>query len=147
MTMVKIDTAPFLQMPNAIRRLQGRSEMTLEKATARLALQIRATAIDLIHKGPKTGLMYGDHQASAPGEAPATNTGDLARSVKIRRDGDGKTWYIVAGASYASYLEFGTEIMEARPFMTPAFVQALPNLKDEIWKAWKEQKEALSKGD
>lgn len=147
MSIVKVDVRQFLEMPNVMRKLQGRTDMTMEKAVASIANRIRTTAIDLIHKGPKTGIMYGDHQASAPGEAPATDTGDLARSVKIRRDSDGKTWYVVAGAAYASYLEFGTELMEPRPFMTPAFVEALPNLKDEIWKAWKDHKQSLSKGE
>ena len=140
---VAIDASSFRAIPNIFRNLQGRSEKSMEQAAAALAMKIRTTAVDLIQKGPKSGRVYGEHQASAPGEAPASNTGDLARSIRVVK-GEEKTWFVVARVPYASYLEFGTEYMEPRPFMTPAFVQALPNLKDEIWKAWKAQKDSFS---
>lgn len=146
MSVVKVDATAFRAIPNVFRALQGRAERTLNQSVAALALKIRTIAVDLVHKGPKSGHMYGDHQASAPGEAPASDTGDLARSIKVRKGEDG-TYYVVASASYASYLEFGTEQMEARPFMTPAFAEAVPSAREEIWKAWQEQKDSFSKGE
>lgn len=146
MSAIKIDAKELLAIPNIVRRLEGRAEKTLNQAVASIATKIRTTAVELVQRGPKTGKTYGNHQASAPGEAPATDTGSLAGSIKIRKGEEG-TWYVVAGVAYASYLEFGTERMEARPFMTPAFVEAIPSLKDEIWKAWQDHKESLSKGE
>lgn len=142
---IKVDVTAFGTTENILRKLQGRGEKTPSQALATLALKIRATAVDLVQKGPKTGITYGNHQASSPGESPATDTGNLVNSIKVKK-GDKDTWFVVAGAGYASYLEFGTERMEARPFMTPAFVEAVPSLKDEIWKAYKEQQDLL-KGD
>jgi len=73
----------------------------------------------LLDTGPKTGRIYSRpggrrHRASAPGEAPATDTGALAKSVD----------YVVQSAirmevgdreHYGEYLEDGTRRMRARP--------------------------------
>ncbi len=145
-TAVGVDVSSFKKIPNLMRRLQGRAELTADQALAKLANSIKTKAVMNIQRGTKTGHIYGNHQASAPGEAPASDTGKLASSIQISKQGAG-VWYISARAPYAAALEFGTERMEARPFMTPAFVETMPNLKDELWKAWKEHKDTLSKGE
>lgn len=91
-------------------------------ALAKAALLIRADAQKLIQQGPKSGQMYGDHRASAPGEAPATDTGNLVRSITIDKPTpDAVT--ITCRAPYAAALELGTDDgrIEERPFMRPAF--------------------------
>jgi HK97 gp10 family phage protein len=63
------------------------------------------------------------HQASAPGEPPANDTGELGRTIKSTMEvlKPGVAAAVVwADAPYAKYLEFGTKRMEPRPFMTPA---------------------------
>lgn len=85
-----------------------------------------------VARGPKTGRIYMKgknrsirHQASAPGEPPATDTGKLVNSIV----GDAKVvgkqvqGYLEARTAYAGYLEFGTRKMAARPFMTPAVMR------------------------
>lgn len=57
------------------------------------------------------------HQASAPGETPATDTGRLVSSIAIDYADRGLTAMVFAGAAYARYLEEGTPSMAARPFM------------------------------
>lgn len=80
---------------------------------------------------PKSGRIYRRrtvvHQASAPGEAPAIDTGALARSVthEIGETADGFTLDIgpsvQSGRSEtAAHLEFGTSKMGARPAWRPA---------------------------
>jgi len=69
--------------------------------------------------GPKGGLIYGAHQASAPGEAPAVDTGNLIDSVQqtmVKAD----QGLLYTNAEYAEYLEFGTTRMANRPFFVPA---------------------------
>lgn len=72
-----------------------------------------------MRKAPKGGRRYKRgrrfHIASAPGEAPAIDTGFLARS--ITSEVALNTLIVTAGTSYASYLEDGTRRMAARPFM------------------------------
>ncbi len=73
-------------------------------------------------EGPRSGRIYkrgsGTHQASAPGEAPATDIGTLANSIQHRRLRP-LQHEVAIGAEYAAALEFGTGRMAARPFVRP----------------------------
>jgi hypothetical protein len=80
------------------------------------------------------------HQASAPGEPPAPDTGLLRASLghEVGQDADGLYADIGYGvnveagvdegdtsiADIAEYLEVGTRHMEARPFLRPALLAA-----------------------
>lgn len=70
---------------------------------------------------PGTGRIYGKHQASAPGEPPAVDTGRLRNATQadtqVRRDSDGIVGRVVANAEYAHALEVGTERIAPRPFL------------------------------
>ncbi len=81
-------------------------------------------------KGPRTGRRYyvpGTRElytASAPGERPAWRTGDLARSYRLAPDRMpllGKHIDLGSELDYATYLEFGTPNMKARPHLNPAY--------------------------
>jgi HK97 gp10 family phage protein len=103
-------------------------------------------ATSLILDSPKTGRIYRrrgvEHQASAPGQAPASDTGRLAQSGRVTvgqttvlDQANGKAVgrdVVVAAAqwssAHASRLEHGTETMEPRPFARPA----LAAKRDEI---------------
>ncbi len=94
---------------------------------------VRNEAISLILDTPKTGRIYrrGDeeHQASAPGEAPASDTGTLVGRIRVDDSKlDELRARVVASTAYAAHLEYGTQKMEPRPFMRPA----LANKKQEI---------------
>lgn len=104
----------------AMRGVVRGTESVLEEGTS------------LILDGEKTGRVYRrrgvEHQASAPGEAPASDTGRLVQS--------GRTEYQVADLSgtalwstaYAEALEYGNENLDERPYARPA----LANRKDGI---------------
>ena len=87
------------------------------------ALDIQARAQMAIMNPPKSGRIYrrGNvvHQASAPGEAPATDTGNLVNSAYTKKlgDSDYETGFT---AEYAAALEFGTAKIEPRPYLRPA---------------------------
>lgn len=73
------------------------------------------------------GRIYGGHQASAPGEMPAVDSGTLIGSIAVDAQ-PGRLWAeVTAGTDYAAHLEFGTVNMEARPFMLPAIVAEQDN--------------------
>jgi len=94
-----------------------------EKAVA--GIQRAALAGEAITKAnlsrPGTGRIYGKHQASAPGEPPAVDTGRLRNATQadtqVRRDGDDIVGRVVANADYAHALEAGTERIAPRPFL------------------------------
>lgn len=87
----------------------------------------------LILDTPKTGRFYGSHQASAPGEAPASETGALVSGlqVQIRGNQHSRSAVIISSDPKASMLEFGTRKMAPRPHMTPALI----NKKAECYAA------------
>lgn len=67
------------------------------------------------------------HQASAAGQPPATDTGNLGNNISTnvkKRATDGAVvGQIIAATDYAAHLEFGTTQMAKRPFMSPALRQ------------------------
>jgi HK97 gp10 family phage protein len=87
-----------------------------------IAFAIEARMKELM-TGPKSGRAYkrgaGVHIASAPGEAPAVDTGFLINSIQttIKSDTEAE---IMISAEYAEALEFGSRKMAARPFVRPA---------------------------
>jgi len=87
---------------------------------------IRGEAVKSIQTGPKSGKTYTrynptrTHIASAPGEAPASDTGNLVSQIRVNQ----KSQDIVtveSRAKYSKFLEYGTSKMQARPFLFPAF--------------------------
>ena len=100
------------------------------------AQTIRTEAINLIQKGAKSGRVYKrynpsrTHTASAPGQAPASDTGNLVRNIKVVQVNQDVT-QVKSEARYSKELEYGTSKMRARPFMFPAYKMS----QDKILKA------------
>lgn len=99
------------------------------KAVAATAQKVRGDAIKSIQRGTKTGLVYTrgpgqnlspTHQSSAPGQAPATDTGNLVSSIKAEsKELSGRVY---SDIKYAFWLEFGTVKMRPRPYLNPALM-------------------------
>lgn len=103
--------------PKVSRRLNAGVKRGVEEA-ARLIVQ---EAIRSILHDPKTGRIYGGHQASAPGEAPANQYGELVSGFTIEMKGNRA---IIRNRSpHAILLELGTSRMAPRPFLLPAMVK------------------------
>jgi HK97 gp10 family phage protein len=108
----------------AMKGVIAGTELVLERAT------------DKIMDPPKTGRIYRrrgvEHQASAPGEAPASDVGTLAQS--------GATYYDPAeivgranwSAAHAPFLEYGTQKMEPRPFARTTLEESRPEIEGLI---------------
>jgi HK97 gp10 family phage protein len=120
----------------ALRKIEGAAakiEAGAHDGLTAVAFMAQANAIRSVQKGPKTGIVYQlynpkrTHQASAPGEAPATDLGGLAMSILVSVPlADRRAVELVADAPYAVHLEYGTRKMAARPFMRPAVEKVLP---------------------
>lgn len=88
---------------------------------------------------PKSGNVYANgHVASAPGEAPAMDTGTLAASIQVEPTG-ATSAAVATNMDYAMHLEYGTVNMAARPAWVPAaeevrprFLQRLRNLEGRL---------------
>lgn len=91
------------------------SEIT-EDAAVKMAENMKKSILT----GAKSGRQYENHTASAPGQAPANDTGALVRSIKVEKKKNESTVYVEK--DYAIYLEYGTSKMRPRPFILPAFL-------------------------
>jgi phage gpG-like protein len=107
----------------AIRQYGAKAEAELSKAVNTTALTINTDIKKAIQSPPKTGVVYmrrgKKHQASAPGEAPATDTGTLVSSITYKQEIP-LTATVSSRLDYAYYLEFGTRSIKPRPSWVPA---------------------------
>lgn len=92
------------------------------------AVVCQQEAIHAIQTGPRSGIVYdrGDriHQASAEGEAPASDTTALESSITIERPSPLRR-RVVVGEDYGAILELRMN----RPFLLPAFYVSVPIMR------------------
>lgn len=123
-------------LQKALREFSINADREIADAVNGTAQNIRTSAVKSILRGPKTGATYKKanpkrtHKASAPGQAPATDTGRLAGS--IRADVSGRKAEVYTDAKYAAPLEFGTRDIEPRPFMVPAMENERPAFRKRL---------------
>lgn len=127
--MIKITARfPFLQRFRAAAMRRAAAAPTkLAIALDEAAAAVQGEAQRLIADPPKTGRVYQKynprrvHQASAKGQAPATDLGTLIQSIVIdRTDVPRGRIVIAATAKHAKFLELGTRKMAPRPFLRRA---------------------------
>lgn len=117
------------------RRVQAGYVEKTKKAIQQSAIMVHGTAVQSITGGNKSGETYQlynprrIHTASAPGEAPAADTGYLHSNIIFDIDADGLGASIESRADYSAALEFGTSKMQARPFLQPAVEENRPKIK------------------
>ena len=121
---VSIEIKGLDEVQRALRSMPGELAPEVKKAVTRGTLAVHAEAIKRVQRGPASGRVYVRrgiaHRASAPGQAPATDTGRLVASIVPVIDSDGFGGRVQARVLYAKFLEFGTLKMAARPFMLPS---------------------------
>lgn len=116
------------------QRVTAGVRMAIVRGLLTAANNLRNTAVNSILSGAKTGEIYTKrgvrHQASAPGEPPASDVGVLANSINVLPpDFVNLTVVVNASAKYAAALEYGTQHIEPRPFMRPALMKHLPTVE------------------
>ena len=140
-----IESQPLRHMN---RRLQKISEQLMTQAEPMLhdevnvalvdgATKIRNRILTGMLREPKHGRVYKRkrtrHRASAPGEYPASDTGEMARSITFdARDMEIEVGSIITGTPYPVYLEEGTERMDARPWLAPSVEEYDDEIVDAV---------------
>lgn len=117
-----------------VATLQARAdeiETKVQAVVTKYALKIEEKVKKKIAQAPATGRVYtrGEgitHQASAPGEPPASDTGRLVSN--IRHVLMGMAAKVIADTEYAAALAFGTDTIQPRPFMKPV----LDEIRDDF---------------
>lgn len=118
-------------------RIQAEVLKKLDKVVAEKAEQLRAEIITGFRQYSPRGRTYTHiyrtiggravpvarrkkpHTASAPGDIPAIDNGELWQSIQVQKQAQAH-YRVGTGENYALYLEYGTRLVEARPFMRPA---------------------------
>jgi phage gpG-like protein len=138
MNTVNVQVRGVQEVQDAIRRFGKEISDQVGQAITATALETLTTVRKAIQGPPKTGREYprgktGDkvHRASAPGEAPATDTGALVSSTYITKVND-LTAAIGSRLDYAFFLEFGTFRIEPRPSWVPAAEANAPRLEKRL---------------
>lgn len=90
---------------------------------------VEQRAVDLINNPPKSGRIYKRrgvaHQASAPGEAPASDQGTLVNARRIDLIPERLAARLTFTSAHAPHLQFGTRKMAPRPFADRALHETL----------------------
>ena len=142
-TEIKITVQNLAAVERSLAQYGAKAEAEIAKAVTAAALTITNDIKRAIQGPPKTGRIYKrgkrgrDHQASAPGEAPASDTGALASAiiytkpnpltaiVAVRADATNEKGK-AKPLQYAVWLEYGTRRIAPRPSWRPAVDKNTP---------------------
>ena len=135
---VTVEIKGLKEVQDAIRAYQGDISKQLGLIVNAAALEAVSDIRRAIQGPPKTGREYKRgknrdiiHRASAPGQAPATDTGTLVSSL-YNEDRGYLTKAIGSRLPYAFYLEFGTLKIAPRPAWIPAVERAIPKMLKRV---------------
>ena len=131
------------KMVAALERMNGCAGEALKSGALAGGMAIQAGMKRRITQGGKSGRLYkrgkgGWHQASAPGEAPASDTGALANSIETRISksspdyAESETGPTV---EYGGMLEYGTSRVKARPYARPTLDEDADLIQDAMRRA------------
>ena len=123
---IKFKVSNLKKVLSQLDKLEKDMEIPFQEIVKGGGQLIRGEAIKSIQTGAKSGVMYQmynprrEHRASAPGQAPASDTGNLVSKIIVKQKSKNIT-NVESNADYSAYLEYGTSKMQPRPFMLPAF--------------------------
>jgi len=116
---------------NAVKLIRKLQQLPLDArsgigaALAGSVIALDAHAKQKIQGGGRGGRVYRrrtvSHQASAPGEFPKSDTGQLVASLFFKLSSDKLRAFFGTKLAYGRYLEYGTSRMQARPWLRPTF--------------------------
>jgi hypothetical protein len=127
------------ELAAALRNASKDMQAAVADAVTATGLELRGDVVKRIQRGPATGRTYQrrgvTHTASAPGQAPATDTGRLA-GVGVLFEQVGPVSVTVGSPLvYAAYLEYGTTRMAPRPAWRPAVEAMTPKFRNRLLRA------------
>ena len=123
---IKFSVKNIKKVLSQLNKLEKDMEIPFQEIVKGGGQFIRGEAIKSIQAGAKSGIVYEkynprrSHRASAPGQAPASDTGNLVSKIIVKQKSKNIT-NVESNADYSAFLEYGTSKMEPRPFMLPAF--------------------------
>jgi len=122
--MKEIDKTAWKRMLEAVNAVRNETLETLSGSRS-----------GRVYRVPGTKKTY---QASAPGEAPAQQLGDLRKSVTggLKKEGRNIIGYVGTGLDYGPMLEYGTSKMAPRPWLRISFEKSMAEVKRIFTRRW-----------
>ena len=147
---IKFKVSNLKKVLSQMDKLEKDMEIPFQQIVKGGGQLIRGEAIKSIQTGAKSGVMYQkynprrEHRASAPGQAPASDTGNLVSKITVKQKSLNVV-HVESNADYSSFLEYGTSKMEARPFMFPAFEKSKKPILNAVFNRVKKKIEEFTK--
>ena len=147
---IKFKVSNLKKVLSQMDKLEKDMEIPFQEIVKGGAQLIRTEAIKSIQTGAKSGVMYQkynprrEHRASAPGQAPASDTGNLVSKIIVKQKTKNIT-NVESNADYSAFLEYGTSKMQPRPFMLPAFEKSKKPIINAVFKRVKNKIEEYTK--
>lgn len=132
---VKVTLDGVSKLEQQLMRISNAATKKVSEEVARGALALQNEMRRMVQKGPSTGRVYQrgsvTHQASAPGEAPASDSGNLASHINHVFQNRFSADVGVFGVPYAHRLEFGGtdklgRYIAPRPYLRPSLKKTGP---------------------
>ena len=136
---IKFKVSNLKKVLSQMDKLEKDMEIPFQEIVKGGAQLIRTEAIKSIQTGAKSGVMYQkynprrEHRASAPGQSPASDTGNLVSKIIVKQKSSDVV-HVESNADYSAFLEYGTSKMQPRPFMFPAFEKSKKPIVDAVFK-------------
>ncbi|MDX2277720.1 MAG: hypothetical protein NW206_19895 [Hyphomonadaceae bacterium] len=125
MARVRVEFIGFDENSAVLKAAPKQAERALKQGLWRAGQFIRRIIVDGIRSPPKTGRLYKrrsvTHQASAEGEWPAADTGNLMRGVQSKNVPNAIAVDIDSTSAYGPALEFKAPSEGGRPFMSRGY--------------------------
>ena len=147
---IKFSVKNIKKVLSQLNKLEKDMEIPFQEIVKGGGQFIRGEAIKSIQAGAKSGIVYEkynprrSHRASAPGQAPASDTGNLVSKIIVKQKSKNIT-NVESNADYSAFLEYGTSKMEPRPFMLPAFEKSKKPIINAVFKRVKNKIEEYTK--
>ena len=136
---IKFKVSNLKKVLSQMDKLEKDMEIPFQEIVKGGGQLIRGEAVKSIQQGSKSGIVYEkynprrSHRASAPGEAPASDTGNLVSKIIVKQKTKDIT-NVESNANYSAFLEYGTSKMQPRPFMLPAFEKSKKPITEATFK-------------
>ena len=132
---IKFSVKNLKKVLSQLDKLEKDMEVPFQEIVKGGGQLIRTEAIKSIQTGAKSGVIYQmynprrEHRASAPGQSPASDTGNLVNKIIVKQKSSDVV-SVESNANYSAFLEYGTSKMQPRPFMLPAFEKSKKPILD-----------------
>lgn len=119
--MAEVTIKGLKKLVKKLDKLGVTTDKVMQEALVISGEKVQREAKLMINTSSPSGRFYGNHRASAAGEPPATDTGNLVRNIDVK-EGKGvvKVGIMTQKAIYGAYLEFGTATIAPRPWLKPS---------------------------